>query len=130
MVKCVSLTSISEFFTLIFSDCISSGVDHYGGDIKCASAATYIECNKICLNESKCRRWSFSMRDSYKKCFLKGEDTEHGEDSINSRCNSFVGFRNSKFNLCDTNGKNNTISFKYVPNRIYMSIILQIFYGR
>ena len=70
------------------------------------------------------------MRDSYKKCFLKGEDTEHGEDSINSRCNSFVGFRNSKFNLCDTNGKNNTISFKYVPNSIYLSIILQIFYGR
>ena len=103
------------------SDCISAGVDHYGGDIKCASAATYVECNNICLNEEKCPRWSFSM-DGYKKCFLKGEDTERNADPINAQCNSFAGFQNSKFELCDTNGKNNTNNSKCIPNSIYQAI--------
>ena len=76
-------------------DCISFGVDHFGGDIKCVPAATYIECNAICIKEPKCRRWSLNMLHYHKQCFLKREETENKDDPIGDSCNSFTGFKNS-----------------------------------
>ena len=98
-------------------------MDHYGGDIKCVSAATYIECNDICIKEPKCRRWTISMRQHYKYCFLKREETENENDPIGDRCNSFTGFKNLDSKFCDTNGKgrlmkvaNMIIGFPFIMN--------------
>ena len=88
-----------------FSDCISVGVDHYGGDIKCTSAASYTECSEICMKEPKCRRWSLSMRRHYQFCLLKREETENRDDPIGDRCNSFTGFKGLESKFCGTNGK-------------------------
>ena len=86
-------------------------MDHYGGDIKCVSAATYVECNEICIKEPKCQRWTLSMSQHYKSCFLKREDTENKDDPIADRCNSFAGFKNLDSKICDSNGKKMLMRF-------------------
>ena len=92
-------------------------MDHYGGDIKCVSAATYIECNDICMKEAKCRRWTLSMRHDYKKCFLKREETENENDPIGDRCNSFTGFKNLESRFCDTNGRGRIMKVVNIKKR-------------
>ena len=66
------------------------------------------------------------MRQHYKKCFLKREETENKDDPIGDRCNSFTGFKSLESKFCDTNGKeslikvaNKTIVIPYIVNLPY-----------
>ena len=108
-------------------DCISFGVDHFGGDIKCVPAASYIECNDICIKEPKCRRWSLNIIHYYRQCFLKREDTENKDDPLGDRCNSFTGFKNSESKICDSNGKEMLMKFANMTVSFVLSISIVLF---
>ena len=84
-------------------DCISHGLDHYGGDIKCVKALSYEECAIRCSENIQCRRWSFNMGDTFRKCYLKREKSLHEIDSCRFNCIS--GLKNSSAEICGRNGK-------------------------
>lgn len=97
-------------------ECIFVGVDLYGGDIKCASATTYDECNEICMKDPECLQWTFSNDDQYSNtCFLKGEETEFKDDPIRGGCHSIMGFKSLEPKFCSANGEQTTI-FVYVKD--------------
>ena len=97
-------------------DCISVGIDHYGGDIKCASASDHNDCQEMCNKEPQCRRWTFTPswpHSAYRQCFLRSEATTNKHDPIEVKCDSFSGFKSAKFKFCDTDGKKIKSSGKY-----------------
>ena len=86
--------------------CIFVGVDLYGGDIKCASANTYDECNDICMNDPECRKWSFKSNKRFTHlCFLKGEETKSKDDPIRTGCPSIMGFKTLEPKFCSADGE-------------------------
>ena len=83
----------------LFTDCVLHGYDHFGGDINAETANDYKHCQRKCLEEKYCKRWTF-VASMNQECHLTtniSEEVLHCHD-----CKT--GFRNSSNVKCGEDG--------------------------
>ena len=101
------ITIIIRFNFTLDSDCTFKDFDFFGGDLSMTKSRNAESCKKKCDTSHECKKWTFFIHPSSRKCFLKRTNgtiskTNKG-DSTGYR---LTGFKNSHIKkICGLNGE-------------------------